>query len=220
VSASATNHWAEASDDRLLNGVLDEEPGAWNGFYERYRRLMIACVRKVLRRYTAVYIEADIEDTTNMVCLNLIKDDYKKLRAYDPERGCKLSSWVGLIATNTALDALRRRAPLHESLEVGPHDEPYQVADPGASPADVLEHRSKWERLQAAVAQLGDSDRLFMELYYDRQLEPEQIARMMRISINTVYSRKNKVREKLRRIVSAEEKTSPENRRKKAQGAP
>ena len=40
-----------------------------------------------------------------------------------------------------------------------------------------------------------------MDYYYVQELEPELIARLMSISVNTVYSRKNKIREKLRTIV-------------------
>ena len=55
--------------------------------------------------------EEDVEDLVSATALNIVKDDYKKLRAFDATRGYKLSSWIGLIATNTAHDALRRRAP-------------------------------------------------------------------------------------------------------------
>jgi DNA-directed RNA polymerase specialized sigma24 family protein len=41
-----------------------------------------------------------------------------------------------------------------------------------------------------------------MDYYYVQELEPDVIARLMSISVNTVYSRKNKIREKLRIIVS------------------
>jgi DNA-directed RNA polymerase specialized sigma24 family protein len=41
-----------------------------------------------------------------------------------------------------------------------------------------------------------------MDYYYLQGLEAEVIARLMSISVNTVYSRKNKIREKLRMIVN------------------
>jgi RNA polymerase sigma-70 factor (ECF subfamily) len=140
----------------------------------------------------------------SIVCLNLVKDDYHKLRAFDATRGYKLSSWVGLIATNTAHDALRRREPIHARLDASHDDDdapPVQFADEGPLPTDTLEKREQWDTLLAAVRELPEGDQEFLALYYDQELEPEEIARRMGISINTVYSRKNKVREKLRRIV-------------------
>lgn len=192
-------------EPELLAAVVGKQPGAWAGFYVRYERLIITCIKKVLHRYTALYGDEDIEDMVNTVCLNLINNDFKKLRSYDVTRGYKLSSWVGLIATNTAHDALRRREPIHRQLapmddEEGGGGMP-EFADSGPSPGDTLEKREQWNTLVAAVAELPASDRQFLELYYEQEREPEEIAKIMGISVNTVYSRKNKVREKLRRII-------------------
>ena len=67
--------------------------------------------------------------------------------------------------------------------------------------SEALEAEDEARELRAAIAQLSPSDRLFMDYYYVQELEPEVIARLMSISVNTVYSRKNKIREKLRTIV-------------------
>jgi RNA polymerase sigma-70 factor (ECF subfamily) len=195
---------SESSSEELelLRAVLSGRGGSWAAFYGRYERLILSCIKKVLRRYTALYSDEDIEDMANTVCLNLVKDDFKKLRTFDPTKGYKLSSWVGLIATNTALDALRRRDPLHASLD-GDDDEsaPAQLPDPGMDPGQALERRQQWGALLAAIRELPDQDREFLELYYDEELEPEEIAKRMSISVNTVYSRKNKLREKLKKLV-------------------
>jgi RNA polymerase sigma-70 factor (ECF subfamily) len=198
--------WENLPEDELLRAVLAKEPGSWVGFYKRYERLVISCVKKALHRYTAVYADEDVEDIVNTVCLNLVKDDFKKLRSYDAGRGYKLSSWVGLIATNTALDALRRREPLHATLDAGGgggDDEmaPTQIPDSGPDPGESLERREQWNALLQAIRDLPESDRMFLELYYDQEAEPEEIAKKMGIAVNTVYSRKNKLREKLRKLV-------------------
>jgi RNA polymerase sigma-70 factor (ECF subfamily) len=195
--------WANMAEEELLRHVLAQSPGSWTGFYARYERLIISCIKKALHRYTATYAEEDVEDIVNTVCLNLVKDDFKKLRTFDPTRGYKLSSWVGLIATNTALDALRRREPQHTALDTDDGDEQpqTQVADAGMDPSESLERREQWRALLSAIRDLPESDRQFLELYYDQEAEPEEIARRMGIAVNTVYSRKNKLREKLRKLV-------------------
>lgn len=196
--------WATMPEEELLRAVVGNQPGAWIGFYARYERLIITCIKKVLHRYTALYADEDIEDMVNTVCLNLVKDDFRKLRTYDAARGYKLSSWVGLIATNTAHDALRRREPIHASLDQREEDEaPTEYPDAGPTPGDSMEKREQWDALVAAIRELPESDQEFLALYYDQEMDPEEIARRMGISVNTVYSRKNKVREKLRRIVEA-----------------
>src|SRR5207302_5216989 len=118
-------------------------------------------------------------------------------------RGYKLSSWVGLIATNTAHDALRRRTPI-ESPSTASLEDPESGVDPaadGESAEEAMERADRAQVLKQAIAQLGPSDRLFVQYYFEHEMEPEDIARLMGISINTVYSRKNKVREKLKRIL-------------------
>src|SRR5205807_9220148 len=111
--------------------------------------------------------------------------------------------WIGLIATNTAHDALRRRAPTEVWAAVALDDTaPVPLASDEQLASDALEAEDQARELRAAIAQLSPADRLFMDYYYVQELEPEVIARLMSISINTVYSRKNKIREKLRIIVT------------------
>jgi RNA polymerase sigma-70 factor (ECF subfamily) len=191
-------------DDELLTAVVAGEDGAWPELMRRYQRLLVGCVRKALRRYRVFVSEDDIEDVVATVHVNLVKDDYKKLRSFDPTRGYRLSSWIGLIATTTALDALRRRAPDHTSLDgdgEGGIDAPV-VVDDAPSASDTLESQERWRALLGAINELGEADREFLRLYYDEELEPEALAARLGISVATVYSRKNKVAAKLRRIVA------------------
>ena len=190
-----------AAETALLDSVLSGRPGAWNNFQHRYNGLMLSCIRKVLHRYSAAYDEEDIEDMMSSVCLNLVKDGYKKLRAYDATRGYRLSSWVGLIATNTAHDALRRRDPIHMSLDDENNSPAGNVADARIGPSEQIIRMQQAGILAEAIDELEETDRQFLKYYYLEELEPEQIAEIMGASINTVYSRKHKVREKLKRIV-------------------
>ena len=156
-----------------------------------------------MRRYGAAFNDEDIEDLVSATALNIVKDDYKKLRAFDATRGYKLSSWIGLIATNSAHDALRRRAPTETWSAVALDDTaPVQLESEAELVSDTLEAEDQARELRAAIAELTPAERLFMDYYYVQELEPEVIARLMSISINTVYSRKNKIREKLRIIVT------------------
>jgi RNA polymerase sigma-70 factor (ECF subfamily) len=190
------------SEAELIAAVIAREGGAWPELYRRFERVIIGCVRNTLRRYSAFATDEDIEDIVNTTCLNLVKDDFKKLRTFDASRGYRLSSWMGLIATNTALDALRRRDPGHTSLDSLDDDGvPLQVADPSAPPEGQMERREQWRALLEAIQELPEADRRFLELYYDEELAPEQLAARLGITVNTVYSRKNKLREKLKKLL-------------------
>jgi RNA polymerase sigma-70 factor (ECF subfamily) len=197
------NAYDALSDDELVQAVLSREPAAWPSFFAKFERLVASCIRKVMLRYGAHFNEEDLEDLVSATALNILKDDYKKLRAFDASRGYRLSSWVGLIATNTAHDALRRRAPTEVWSAVALDDTaPLKLESDAALASEVLEADDQLRELRGAIAQLSPSDQLFVDYYYVQELEPEVIARLMSISVNTVYSRKNKVREKLRLIVA------------------
>jgi RNA polymerase sigma-70 factor (ECF subfamily) len=197
------NAYDALSDEELIQAVLAREPAAWPTFFAKYERLVASCIRKVMLRYGAHFNDEDLEDLVSATALNILKDDYKKLRSFDATRGYKLSSWVGLIATNTAHDALRRRAPTEVWSAVALDDTaPLKLESDEALASEVLEADDEMRELRGAIAQLSASDQLFVDYYYVQELDPEVIAQLMSISINTVYSRKNKVREKLRLIVA------------------
>ena len=216
----------DLTDGKLVAAVIAREPAAWPTFFAKYERLVLACIRRVLRRYGAAHGEEDIEDLASQTALNLVKDDYKKLRTFDAGRGYKLSSWVGLIASNTALDALRRRGPTDvwsaASLDDTDPVMPLLVTS-AEGPGEALDRKDDIRQAQDAIAELSDGERLFLEYYYVEDLEPEEIARLMGISLNTVYSRKNKIREKLARHVRGdgvlvESSSEADRSRKKPKG--
>ncbi len=198
------NAYDEASDGALCAAVVARDPAAWPTFFARYERLVIACIRRVLRRYGAQHSDDDVEDLVSQTAFHLVKDDYKKLRTFDAARGYKLSSWVGLIATNTALDSLRRRGPTDVWSAASLED-----TDPGSQtlasdafdPGEALERRDLVRQFNEVFGELETAEQLFLEYYYVDELEPEEIARLMGISLNTVYSRKNKIRHKLVELV-------------------
>jgi RNA polymerase sigma-70 factor (ECF subfamily) len=199
--APRANPFDGADDRHLVAAVIRGKPLAWPAFYARFERLIRACVRRTLRWYGVRSSDSDLEDLLSAVCLNIVKDDYRKLRMFDPARGYRLSSWVGLIATNTAIDALRRREPEHSSMD-DPAGQAHEVPSGSPTPFDQLHRHEEAGLLEAAVGQLSEGDRLFLEYYFEHEMEPSVIAKRMGITVATVYSRKNKVREKLRVVVA------------------
>jgi RNA polymerase sigma-70 factor (ECF subfamily) len=192
---------AEPSDQDLLRMVIQRLPGAWELFYERFHRLMVACARRVYAKYGVSYTPEDMEDLVATVCYNLVKGDFHKLRLYDPEKGYRLSSWVGLISSNTAHDTLRRRSPSHVRLDSEEGLNVEQLVGPAPDPLAGLARQEQMALLRKAVFELSDVDREFVRYYYGLKLDPESVAKRLGITVNTVYSRKNKIRNKLIKLV-------------------
>jgi RNA polymerase sigma-70 factor (ECF subfamily) len=186
--------YQDLPDLQLLDAVLGQDELAWKELIRRFRGLIFRCITKVLCKYESVLSNEDVNEIFSEVCFNLVRNDMKKLRAYDPKRGCKLGSWIGLISINTSYDHLRvtARQPMLDRIE-GIIEREDQTPDP----LDNLLEKERWIRLNDLASDFSDKDQRFLELYYGRGMKPSEVARIMKISVKTVYSKKNKIRNKL-----------------------
>jgi len=69
------------------------------------------------------------------------------------------------------------------------------------APRDVVEAREEAELARAALDQLSSDERAFVVDCFRDERSPEELARALGVTTNTVYSRKFKIREKLQKIV-------------------
>ncbi|HEV8324755.1 MAG TPA: sigma-70 family RNA polymerase sigma factor [Myxococcota bacterium] len=186
------------TDLDLLAQVLTGDGKAWAEFVRRYRGLVYRCAGKVLARHRYYATTADIEEICANVWFQLWRDSMKKLRAYSPDRGSRLSSWIGLIAVNCAYDFLREvgRRPKCEELDPASSQFAYSP-----DPLSSLAHQEEMGSLRAILDDCSEREREFVDLYFARGLEPEQVASQMDISVKTVYSKKTKIRDKLLAMV-------------------
>jgi RNA polymerase sigma-70 factor, ECF subfamily len=187
------------TDRELLTRVLRSEERGWRELVRRYKALIYRCVTKVTSKYAPNLSVADIDEVYAEVLMQLHRDDCHKLRLYDPARGTKLGSWIGMIAVNAAYDYLRgvARRPFLDQLD-GALD-PHQPCD--RTPLDELIDKERWDTFMSMLGDFSEKDRTFMVLYYARGLEAEEVAEQMRISLKTVYSKKHKIRAHLQRCL-------------------
>lgn len=188
-----------AEEQALLTRVLAGDTKAWNLFCSRYDNLIVGCVLRVLRRYNASYTSADLADLVSEVWVVLLRDDRRKLRLYEPTRGYRVSSWVGLIATNCTIDQLRMRQAEHSYLDDISGADRFLVAS--ERPDARLEMEETADIARQALSRLSAEEQQFIVSCYHEERAPADIARELGVTVNTVYSRKFKVREKLVRIV-------------------
>ncbi len=117
-----------------------------------------------------------------------------KLRSFDPGRGKRLSSWIGMLAINCAYDHLRelRSEPRRASL-----DECENIGTDAPQPDEVLDLKERARLAADILRDFSEKDREFVALYFGEGLAVEQIARRMRISVKTVYSKKHKIQTRI-----------------------
>jgi len=190
---------ADWTDRQLLHRVLNQNEQAWSEMLRRYRPLIYRCITKVTGRYSPNMTNADVDEVFAEVLLSLLRDDMRKLRMYNPHRGTKLSSWVGMISVNAAYDFLRSagRRPILDRIDGSP--DPHEEYD--RTPLDTLLEKERWASLNSLLKDFSDKDRKFLQLYYAQGLDAERVASEMAISLKTVYSKKHKIRAHLRRCL-------------------
>ena len=195
------------SEGELLRRVLFHDARAWAELVRRYRPVIFRCITKVLGRGSSFLTGADIEEVYAEVLMSLVRDDMRKLRLYDPRRGTKLSSWLGMIATNTAYDFLRgtARRPILDRIDGAPDIDSLE-----ASPLDDMLSTERRSHLNSLLADYSEKDRAFVSLYYAQGMAAEEVAEEMKISIKTVYSKKHKLLARLQHTLAPlVEATSP-----------
>jgi RNA polymerase sigma-70 factor (ECF subfamily) len=187
----------DLSDGALLELVLARQERAWCELVRRFRGLIFRCITKVTAKHDRRLSNEDVREIFADVLANLVRDNMRKLRAYDPARGSKLGTWLGLIAIHTAYDYLRAQArqPLLDRIDGAPDRESEQ-----AGPEELAIASERWAELGRLLSDFSDRDRTFVDLYFARGMAPEAVAAAMNISVKTVYSKKNKIRTKLERL--------------------
>jgi RNA polymerase sigma-70 factor (ECF subfamily) len=185
---------ANSSDEALVDGMLRDRADAWREFQRRFDRLIHRCITKVTRRFSTLVMHEDVREIYAILLLSLLSNDKHKLRTFDPERGNRFSSWIGLLAINASYDYLRglKREPCKGTMA--------EAADLVCELPDPFELTAEHQRAQIAaraLASFSERDREFASLYFGEGMDPSEIARSLNISVKTVYSKKHKIQSRL-----------------------
>lgn len=183
----------------LVHDMLTGSRSAWSAFHARYGRLIHRAIGRVAARFAVMGDDDEAEIHANFFA-QLCADDMRKLRAFDAERGCRLSSWISTLAIHAAHDHLRalRREPCRTSL-----DEAEDIGADAPTPDQVVEMKEGIARVDEVLRALSDKDREFVALYFDEGLDVEQIAARMQISVKTVYTKKHKIQTRIEARLAA-----------------
>jgi len=183
----------------LLEGLLANDAAAWRAFETRYGRLILSCISRVTSRFACVRPD-DVREIQATLYLELLSNDKKKLRSFEQNRGTRFGTWLGLLATHTAYDFLRRtrRDSKCDGIEGA---ESLRADTP--DPSDYTLIRERAALVSRLLDTLSDKDRTFVQLYYGEGLPAEEVAERMQISVKTVYTKKHKLRGRLESLLSS-----------------
>jgi len=174
------------SDEDLLNRLRAGEREVFGPLVRRYERELFG----YLRRYLGD------DDLADDVFQNTFVQVFLKIQQYEPGRAAR--PWLYAIATNQAIDALRRRnrrgdqradaaVTLDEEGEPRPLYE--LIAAPDAGPPDHAEQTETRDQVRDAVNRLPELLRQVVMLTYFRGLKYKDVADILGIPVGTVKSR-------------------------------
>ncbi len=176
-----------ASDELLLARLREGERDAFEQLVKRYERELYG----YLRRYLGD------DDLAEDVFQNTFVQVFLKIRQYEPGRPAR--PWLYAIATNQAIDALRRRnrriadrpadsvAAPDEDGESRPLLE--LLPAPGDAPPDASERAEQAEHVRASVQRLPELLKQAVLLVYFQGLKYQDAADILGVPVGTVKSR-------------------------------
>ena len=157
------------TDGALLAAVRNGDQGAYGQLVERLFAPVYKAAVRVLRS------DAEAEDVTQDVFLKIWRET-PELRADASLRG-----WSVRVATNAAIDRLRKKRP-----ELW--DEPPERVDPALGAEGVLSREEAAQSVQQAIDGLPERQRLALVLTYYEGLANKDTAEMMGVSVDALES--------------------------------
>ncbi|MBQ6798880.1 MAG: RNA polymerase sigma factor [Oscillospiraceae bacterium] len=188
-------------DQTIAELVLQARQGEQDAFSELYRQT-----------YNSVYqsIRALVKDED--AAQDLVHDSYiKGFQNLDKlDDPAKFTAWMKRLASNTALDYLKKKRPALFSERVDENGEEIDLrhadADLSHQPDAVLDRQETTRLMNAILDTLSPEQRLALSMLYYEERSIREIAAVMNCSENTVKSRLNYGRKKVEAAVLALEK--------------
>jgi RNA polymerase sigma factor (sigma-70 family) len=157
---------------------------AWAEFLNEFLPTVSSCVARTFRSHTGEADPSDVEDTIQQVLTRLVANGYRLLRSYNSSRA-SLRTYLSVIATSTAIDALRRREPPAAPLD-------------GSAPDPAARSETAPAAPEIPPGLLPPRQELIMALMFQKGWDVAEIAVFLGIKPQTVRSAKNKAVERLR----------------------
>jgi RNA polymerase sigma-70 factor (ECF subfamily) len=181
------------ADEELVQRVLRGREDLYEVLIRRYQRKLMAHVLRMVRNR---------EDALEIVQDAFLKA-YQHLARFDDKY--RFSTWIYSIASNAAIDHLRRKRLKTVSLDEPIHFEDGDVSRDPEGPArradEIHEGRELLELVEQAIAQLPEAYRELILLRHPGNRSYEEIANMTQLPLGTVKNRIFRARAKLREIL-------------------
>ena len=176
------------TDAELYLALKAGQPAALGILYDRHAGLIYGLALKILGN------PQEAEDLTQDVFLNLAR-----ACSYEPSRG-SLRTFLAILTRSRAIDRVRSRSKARELLGRWGHSREQEIATD--SLFEQVSRNEQSQEVQAALAQLSDSQQQILRLAYYDGLSQSEIAERLKIPLGTVKARSRRGLLKLRQTLA------------------
>lgn len=176
------------SDAELYLALREGDKTALGILYDRHVGLVYGLALKTLGN------AQEAEDLTQDIFLNLAK-----ATSYDPRRG-SLRTFLAILTRSRAVDRLRSRSTALSFLERWRPSRQSTTANP---PFEQVFQDERSQEVQAALAQLSDSEQQILRMAYYDGLPQSEIAARLDLPLGTVKTKTRRSLLRLRQTLTA-----------------
>ena len=201
--AMVTPMTSTEEDIAIIKGCLANDRRSWNAFVSQYTRYVYFMIEATRARYGASLNDEDKADLHANIFLGFIENNFRRLREFEGRNQCSLRSWIRLITVRKTIDQLRKKHPRQISMEILQEKsgfEPQAAEDDPLSQLITAQDNEHRPDLESLVAELSETDRLLLKFFLVDKLSAPNVAQALNISVGAVYTRKNRLIERLRAL--------------------
>ena len=190
--ASCAEAFLGFGDNALVSAYLEGDEDAFEVLVSRYQDKLVNYLNNLLHDYE--------------LSVDLAQEAFIRVyRNADRYKGkYQFSTWIYRIATNLAIDEIRRRERkgrffFYNVMSLFQKDErTFPLPDKRESPERALDRKEKLQRLRVAIDTLPEKYRLAFMLKEVQELSYEETSRILNISLGTAKSRIHRAKMLLR----------------------
>lgn len=184
---------AEKSDVRLVELVLSGDEAAFEILFDRYKRLVAAIANRYFSRS---------EKVEEIIQISFAKAFFE-LNSFRGSFDGSFASWIGRIATNACLDALRSQKRSPENLWCEFSEPEAEMLFAGLFDDDKTAETALVERdlAEKLLARLPAEDRAILQMLDAEEMSVREVAELTGWSVPKIKIRAFRARKALRKIL-------------------
>ncbi len=168
----------KTDDNNLINKALEGDQAAYEKLMKKYYQLIYNLIFRMISK------KEDVEDLTQEAFIKA----FNSLKNFD--RQFAFSTWLFKIATNNAIDYLRKKKlntfSIDKEIESEESDFKFEIPDDENKPDRVIMEEERKKILDEAIESLPPKYKEVIILRHKMDKEYEEIAKEMKIPLGTV----------------------------------